>query len=381
MAASNLIVTPPAGGGPANRTSSAATATAPVPAAAPTAKPQATKPNGDADKLLDMWQVHTLEDALTGEDEPWNWVITGLVLREAPLMVSGQPHAGKSLNWLAAAMEAVIKKKVWGHFDASCVRSVLFIETEDPKQVVRKRIRQLAKGLRIDPKRVPKGFHWVRTGPFDLVKAKPKLVALLKKYKPDLVVLSTLQGLLAGRNWKEQSEMADVNALIVELSHDYCPIVLVTHSPRDKTAKRAAGTITQEANFLTTMHFEKVAAKSGNGPTKTKVEVDSKLGMGMQFDLTLETEGDEVRRVVYGEHEPTKAEMILAAIKENRDATPEEIADEVGCSPQWVRKVLKVPETVPGSAGPDDPLAFLDSTDARSAKSGKGKGKAKRVGP
>ncbi len=310
----------------------------------------AEKENGQRPEVvskveLQDWQVLTLGDALEGEDEAFDWVIEGVLLKGAACLTSGQPHAGKSLNWLAAALETVTCKKAWGQFDATKVRRVLFIETEDPKQVVRNRIRQLAKGLRIDPQRCPEGFFWVRPGPFDLVQMKAKLMSLLKSYEPDWCVISTLQGLLGARNWSSQSEMADVNATIVELAHKYCPIVLITHSPQDTNAKRAAGTITQAANYLTVMHFEKKVSEEA---TVTRVTMDCKLGDKAEFELRLQTEGKEVRRVTYQEQKPSKADLIRQEHKDNPEATVNEIADEVGCTPRYVRSVLKQPEPEPG---------------------------------
>ena len=41
---------------------------------------------------------------------------------------------------------------------------------------------------------------------------------MFEHYRPDIVVLSTLQSLLNGRDWNEQSQMQGVNSAIVRLS-------------------------------------------------------------------------------------------------------------------------------------------------------------------
>jgi hypothetical protein len=293
-------------------------------------------------RLPEGWQVRDLSDALAGTGQKPPWVIEGLLLAQSATQVSAHPHSMKSLAWLAAALEAVAKHTVWGHFDASGVKSSLFIETEDSLWVVEERVRGLAKGSGLKGVEDAPGFHYLRTGPFNLVSMETTLAQILNHYKPDFAVLSTLQNLLAGRNWKNQDEMDAINALIVQLSSKHCPIVEITHSPWDKSQKRAAGTITQAANFLTGLHFEKKAQKDN---TFVHVTVDSKLGADeADFTLRLETEGKEVRRFVYegsGWPKGSKKDARLAAIEDDPDASNKEIAERTGASERHVQKIRK----------------------------------------
>ena len=63
---------------------------------------------------------------------------------------------------------------------------------------------------------------------------------------------------------------------MIDLAQE-APLVLVTHSPWDKRQKRAAGSVTQTANFLTALHYEKRIARK-TGDTFVHVSVDSKGG-------------------------------------------------------------------------------------------------------
>lgn len=265
--------------------------------------PQRAKPDiVPVPSLPTGWKICDLGDALEGSGQKPPWVIEDLLLAETATQVSAHPHSMKSLAWLAAAIESVATHKVWGHFDASAVESSLFIESEDAQWLVEGRIRGIARGLGLEGIEDAAGFRYLRTGPFDFVEFEHKLREIFEYYQPNFVVLSTLQSLLRGRDWNEQSEMQDVNAAIVRLA-SFAPIVLITHSPWDKRAKRAAGSITQAANFQTTMHFEKVRTPN-NSDTFVHVSVDSKVGSEQaDFSLKLETEGEgkqkEVRNVVY----------------------------------------------------------------------------------
>ena len=206
----------------------------------------------------EAWRPSSLQDVLSRTPEPPPWVIEELLPADSGLLCSGQPHAMKSLNWLAAAIESVVRHTVWGKFASPKVNRVLFIETEDPRWLVEKRIHGFAKGLGLkrgdDLEKY--GFFFACTGPFTLVECETELLALIDDVKPDWVVLSTMQGLLGGADWSQQKDMGPVDAIMVKLQRRV-PLVAITHSPRDTKVRRSAGTITQDANYLTVMHFQK----------------------------------------------------------------------------------------------------------------------------
>jgi hypothetical protein len=316
-----------------------------------------------AHRYPEGWRPRSLQEILSRTPQPPPWVIEGLLPAQSGILCSGQPHATKSLNWLFASMESVIHHVVWGKFPCQKVSRVLFIETEDPSWLVETRIHGFAKGLGLKPgdDLTKYGFYFACTGPFELTSCEEKLLALIDEVKPDWVILSTLQGLLNERDWKEQKDMGPVNAIMVRLQRRV-PLVVITHSPRDSNARRSAGSITQDANYLVTMHFKKADDK--NTGTVISVVGDSKMGVELKFDLTLVTESvktpdgkvsTEVRRIVHGTHKETLAQTIRAYHKENPRAKPQEISDAVGTSPQYVRKVLRSPEPRPVS-----PPSFFD---------------------
>jgi hypothetical protein len=291
--------------------------------------------------LPDGWTVCNLADALAGSAQKPPWIIENLLLAQSATQVSAHPHSMKSLAWLGACLESVAKHKVWNHFDASAVDRSLFIESEDSQWVIEQRIREIAKGMGLTGSEDAPGFNYLRTGPFDLVQFETTLSRMFRHYRPDFVVLSTLQSLLNGRDWNEQADMQQVNSAIVRLA-SLCPLVVITHSPWDRRARRAAGSITQAANFATTMHFEKVpAGKTSN--TFVHVSVDSKVGAEQaDFSLKLETDGEEIRGIAYegaGWPKGVGKAAVLAALEEDPDASPKEIAERVGVTARYVQKL------------------------------------------
>ena len=294
------------------------------------------------------WEARSFQDAIKGSIEKPPWVIEDLLLAESATLVSAQPHAMKSLSLLSASLEAVTKKTVWGHFAAPKVKSVLFLETEDPPWMVESRIRGVAQGLGIGKDDRVAGFHYACVGPFDFLKESENIKRMLDKCTPDFVVLSTLQNLLVGRDWNRQEDMQPIMAEMIRLAR-VCPLFLVTHSPWDKRQKRAAGTVTQAANFMTAMHYEKKVARRTN-QTFVHVSVDSKAGaLETDFSLALEVDGSprdpgSVRGIRYagkGWPKGTGKEAILAELEADPEASPRELAERTGFSERYAQKVVK----------------------------------------
>jgi hypothetical protein len=237
---------------------------------------------------------------------------------------------------LFACMEAPAKKKVWNHFAAPNVQRALFLESEDSGWMIKRRIREFAKGLGLQPGKIP-GFRYSRIGPIDLVKSEKQISQALERYRPDFVVLSTLQNLLNGASMKEQTDMAAINAMILRLASKQ-PIVVITHSPWDKTQKRSLGTVTTPANYATTMHLEK------KKETLVRVTLDSKMGMGttspdFSLELVLDVKtGKEVRRGVYLAN-TAKASAIRAELKANPKAKTKDLAAKYGVDERHIRQI------------------------------------------
>src|SRR5215471_4916719 len=112
-----------------------------------------------------QWEIRNLEDAYKGAKAP-PWVIKDLVMSGTLTLVSAHLHGMKSLSWLAAAMEGVYKKMVFNHFEAPNLNNVLFIETEDPEWLVKKRIQGISQGLKLPKDAELPGFHYTCPGPF-----------------------------------------------------------------------------------------------------------------------------------------------------------------------------------------------------------------------
>jgi AAA domain len=320
------------------------------------------------------WRPSLLHEIAARQDEDLKWIISDLLLAEAGHLLSAWPHAGKSLAWLIASIQAVLQRKVWGRFVvSSSVHRILYLESEDPRILVENRIRDLLRAYKLKPEELKEaGFYLGMTGPFDLVKMREQVLGLIDEVKPDFLVLSTLQGLLGGRSWNDQDAMADVNAFLVELGRTV-PNVVLTHSPQNGKARRAGGTITQDANFAITSHFKKngrITSGKNQGKETVNVRVNSKMWAVPEFDLLIDSEAaptpeyPERRRLldvrVYEEAEldrrqaeKKKRETAVAFLKDNPKLKAKDAARALGCSTSYVynvRQELKAEEVFAGGS-------------------------------
>src|SRR6185312_4665432 len=158
------------------------------------------------------------------------WAIENVLPRMGGLLISGLPHAMRSLVTMCALLESVSTKRVWGKFAVpGPIKNAVFIETEDSLNLVRRRLLGLCKGLGL--KNPPPGFHLVRPGPFNLIdEGEQKLRQIIEATHADVLALSTLQGLISGRDWKEQRDMGPINSIFVRLQQ-LCSLIVLTHSP------------------------------------------------------------------------------------------------------------------------------------------------------
>jgi hypothetical protein len=320
-------------------------------------KPELTRRASQAREhpLAKGWDIFRLEDAFRDCQAP-PFAIEDLVLDSTLTLVSARPHAMKSLSWLYACMEGVLKKEVFGHFKAPNLNNVLFLETEDPAYLVKKRIQGFALGLGVrDNQEIP-GFNFACPGPFNLLDEIHQLAYHINSLSLDLIVISTLQNILGGRDWNEQEAMADMLEELVRTAR-LCPIVLITHSPHNPNTKRAAGTITLGANCATHLHLTK---KQTPDRTCVSVELDSKAGGSenkFSLDLVSDRNDDDPVRAVRGfvyagplekaEKQQSKGDAVLEVLTKNPYVSAADLAALAKCSLRYAQRIRKEHEAPP----------------------------------
>jgi RecA-family ATPase len=289
-------------------------------------------------ELPQRWQGETLGGILSRPPQEPKALVKRFFYEQSGSLLSAHPHSLKSLAGLQMMIEAPMRSTVFQHFEVSKVKRTLYIETEDPPVLVHNRVHQLCKGMGITPMEAKEcGFDLRLPGAFDLVKDASILLRVIKESKPDIMVLSTEQGLLGGRDYSQQSEMFDVNATCVSIARDYCPLLLLTHSTQDPRQKRAAGTVTRAANYPVLIHFEK---KVKNSDTAVHVTLDSKFDASADFSLRLIV-GRQSLRIVYDEGQSPKRKDLEQYLTENPELSAKSVAVAMECDESYVRRIKR----------------------------------------
>jgi DNA-binding CsgD family transcriptional regulator len=295
------------------------------------------------------WRKCDWKEILTAPPEQNLYLINGVVMRRSGTLLSGLPHSMKSLSALAGCLEILVRGTFWGQQIHEPITSVAFIETEDPECLVHERIRELSKGLGITADNAPSGLHIFCPGRFALTDeaGQAELIQALNTCEnpPQLIVLSTLQGMLTGgASWTKQEDMGPIMGFVSALCRQVCPVILLTHSPQDTSKQRAIGTVAQAANFAVLGHITKRIIRKADGSEETvgNAKFDSKIGGEFKLTMKLVTEGNEIRGFEYGTQASNqKRQDILDLHADEPDLTPEEIAERLACSARYVRKVLQ----------------------------------------
>ena len=138
--------------------------------------------------------------------------------------------------------------------------------------------------------------------------------------------------------------------MLVRLASEFCPIVLITHSPLNEKVKRAYGTVMQSANCGVTIHFERLGV---GDHALIHATVDEKYERGRwDFTLRLQTKdvinGDKVskrpHRVTASDGLP-KAFAAISVLSKIKIAeilpSVRNVAAQTGVPKSTVQRILK----------------------------------------
>jgi len=305
------------------------------------------------DEVRKEWGIGSLAEAIASRmEKPAEVIGGGILLQASANLTSGQPHAMKSYAWLAAAIEAATRQTVWGSLPALDVKRTIYIEIEDPKWMVEKRVKKISKGLGLTAQEIRNsGFEYMAVPPFNLKnpQEEKRLTTLIKTLRPDFMVISTLQATLSGEDMRQQQDMAPIMQAVLRLSR-LCPSVLLTHSPRNTKLKRAYGAVTQDANFATLVHFTK-SMKKKNTIVAT---LDSKeLATEGTFEIkVIDTPNGGIKFECIGT--PVQ-NQIKKMIQDNPNMTGRAIARQLNLPTStvaYVKRQLKGDDSKPKKRGP-----------------------------
>jgi hypothetical protein len=181
--------------------------------------------------------VPSISEFLAREEEPYDWLVPGLLERGDRLIVTGPEGGGKStlLRQLCVQLAAGIHP--FGGPDFKPVR-VLLLDVENSERQVRRQLRPLH--LALGGRDLPL-YVGVRPQGLDLLFPEDgkKLINVVQSVRPDLIVGGPAYK-LAGGDPTEESTARFVAGFFDRLRHDYgLGLILEAHSPyANGTAKR-----------------------------------------------------------------------------------------------------------------------------------------------
>ena len=261
-----------------------------------------------------------------------DWLIEGLVERNAFNILGGMQKVGKSLFRSHLMVAAVTGKPALGHFRVKPVKKALLLAGEERKEVEEARIYRAAKGLDVEAESLPihimsqKGFF------FDDEDSFQQFMLMVVQDEYELVVIDPLIR-WHRRNENISGELSPVlNRL--RMLHLFATVLLVHHlgKPTEMDADRPLGHMLRGTSDLAAIYDNLMVLKNTKGgnkmarqllmdcrydqqPDPRKVDLNILSETAYTWDLHV---GDEERVLNIVGPEPLSGNEIQKLAKRNR---------------------------------------------------------------
>ncbi len=296
-------------------------------------------------------------------DEPVDWLIEPLIERASIGFIGGEPKQTKSILALHLAISAVTTQQLFGKFTVPKPLRVFYVQEEDGRRRVKRRLKALLRGLGADHsaavgERLRVAIHQgVR---IDEPAWIERLHSELETFKPDLVIFDVLSN-LHSQEENSQEAMAKIMTVFKELRDRHgCAILIVHHfkkmggetgfiRPNQRLRGSSVLAATSENSFYLSSQPDKLI----------RLDHESKEGPVEPFVYAIEGSWEEsigVRLVYKGKAGPAqqiaKAEAFYAVLYQRYEAAGAEgctyraLADASRLNENTVRERLKLLQTL-----------------------------------
>lgn len=193
----------------------------------------------EAELLTGNITVPTATDFLTGNDDPEDWVIPGLLAREDRLILTGAEGLGKMM---LLRQIAVMAAAGLDPFNARPVppMTVLLVDLENPAQVMRQTMRKIVDHARVIGRHDLTDHLYVERRPEGLNLAEPANVAWLMKRvnltQPDILIIGPVYKLMNDNPNDESVARQCTVALDLIRTHGKCALLLEAHAGHGNSA-------------------------------------------------------------------------------------------------------------------------------------------------
>jgi RecA-family ATPase len=263
-----------------------------------------------------------LSTLLSAPDEPVPYLVERLLVLAANGFIGGEPKSLKSWLALYLALCLSLGAAVFGRYAVRQRARVLFLSEEDGERRVRRRIRQLLTGMRMDPPEDAYFRYSIKAGVLlDDPKWITRLRAELAEFQPAIVIGDVFE-LMHSRDGDRRAEMKPVFYNLDRLREEFqCGFLLADHFKKTtigasrRGGQRLSGTVGKHAFGENSLYLF-----PAQGVNRVRVETELKDGPSEVFGLRLEdTEDGGVCFAWEAEAEDRTREMkekILAALRE-----------------------------------------------------------------
>ena len=184
--------------------------------------------------------VPTLSEFLTGDDDPEDWVLPGLLAREDRFILTGAEGLGKMMLLRQIAVCAAAGLDPFNHHPIP-PQTVLLVDLENPAQIMRQTIRKMVETAKIKSARHDVAERvFVERRPEGLNLADPASVAWLMKRvtmcNPDILIIGPLYKLMNDNPNDESTARACTVALDMIRTHGNCALLLEAHAGHGNSA-------------------------------------------------------------------------------------------------------------------------------------------------
>ena len=188
-------------------------------------------------------------------EEKSKWIVKEILAEQSIAMYAGKTRTKKSLMATNLALSCCSGKKFLNTFETDKCKC-LYLDEENPKNLTRERAVILRKGLKIEPTD-DLGYVIHSSLKIDSPKGINRLIELINKFKPKLIILDSLIRFLSkGTDENSSVQMSNILDDLRKLTTDYnVSFLIVHHMNKGRESNDEADTIRGSTDIINAMDF------------------------------------------------------------------------------------------------------------------------------
>lgn len=184
-----------------------------------------------------------ISELLDTPDEEPDWMVEQLFTVASNGWIGAEPKVGKSWAGLELSYSLSTGDPFLGRFAIPERRKVLYIQEEDSKRRVRRRLGQIIRGNPMRSRPEDAYFRYAIREGFRI--DNPVWIEILRRdilgFGPDVILLDVFNR-LHGKNENDQQEMTEILRILTDFTNEYgCAFIVVHHDRKPQMGNEARG--------------------------------------------------------------------------------------------------------------------------------------------